>query len=338
MVDSRLAVPRPHPRRATEMDISECPQCKFRGAASVQWRAPRFLQCRECGIIFRDPFPSGTELANFYREGWKAPEESIVETGSTDELIARQLAESLMDTLAIRSLSGMRILDFGAGRGAMTLELTKRGAKLVAVEPFGYEFLTKRGVSVYRDLAHVPDRLSFDGIVSLEVIEHLRDPSGVLADLYKRLSPGGWLLITTPNADGLLARLMGQRWREAAKPGHVVFFTPAALLKILEKIGFSEVQRPRWLIRYQRASPLRAFLHFGLQKLAVDGGLRVVAYRPQQPSGLDSLGKRVVPERTAGISSAAGSAANIRRDTATEVPPRSREDSPCRRASAQRIV
>jgi 2-polyprenyl-3-methyl-5-hydroxy-6-metoxy-1,4-benzoquinol methylase len=281
MLDSGAAVPRPYERRTAKMDIPECPQCKFQRAASVHWRAPRFLRCRECGTIFRDPFPGDSELANYYSEGWKKPEENIVETGSTGEVIARHLADSLTDTLGIRSLSGMRILDFGAGRGAMTLELMKRGAKLVAVEPFGYEFLAERGVSVYRDLAHLPDELSFDGIVSLEVIEHLRDPNGVLAGLYKRLAPGGWLLITTPNAAGLLARLMGQRWREVTKPGHIVFFTPPALSKILEKNGFSQVQRPRWLIRYPRASPLRALLHFGLQKLAVDGGLRVVAYRPQ---------------------------------------------------------
>ena len=93
----------------------------------------------------------------------------------------------------------------------------KRGAKLVAVEPFGYKFLAERGISVYRDLTHLPDELTFDGIVSLETIEHLRDPGGVLAGLYKRLSPGGWLLITTPNAAGLPARLMGQHWREAVK-------------------------------------------------------------------------------------------------------------------------
>jgi 2-polyprenyl-3-methyl-5-hydroxy-6-metoxy-1,4-benzoquinol methylase len=247
----------------------------------VHWRAPRFLRCRECGTIFRDPLPRQSELASYYSEGWKEPEENTVETGATDEVIARYLADLLTETLAIRSLSGMRILDFGAGRGAMTLELTKRGAKLVAVEPFGYDFLAERGVSVYRDLTHLPDELSFDGIVSLEVIEHLRDPSGVLARLHKRLSPGGWLLITTPNAAGLPARLMGQHWREAAKPGHIVFFTPTALGKILEKNGFSRVQRPRWLIRYPHASPLRALLHFGLQKLAIDGGLRMIAYRPQ---------------------------------------------------------
>jgi 2-polyprenyl-3-methyl-5-hydroxy-6-metoxy-1,4-benzoquinol methylase len=263
------------------MDIPECPQCKFRRSASIHWRAPRFLRCRECGTIFRDPLPGESELANYYSKGWREPEENPVETGSTDQVIAGCLADSLRTTLAIRSFSGLRILDFGAGRGAMALELMKRGAKVVAVEPFGHEFLAGLGVSVYPDLAHLPNEQRFDGIVCLEVIEHLRDPSGVLSGLYERLSPGGWLLITTPNAAGLPARLMGQRWREAAKLGHVIFFTPPTLSKILKRNGFSRVKRPRWLIRYPHASPLRALVHFGMQKLAIDGGLRVVAYRPE---------------------------------------------------------
>lgn len=247
----------------------------------MHWKAPRFLRCRECGTIFRDPYPEESELANYYREGWKEPEQNTVETGATDEAVARCLVDSLTNTLGVTGLSGLRILDFGAGRGAMTFELMKRGARLAAVEPFGYQFLAERGIAVYRDLADLPDGSSFDGIVSLEVIEHLRDPGRVLAGLYERLSPGGWLLITTPNAAGFPARLMRQRWREAARPGHIVFFTPAALARILKKNGFSRVQRQRWHVRYPEASPLRALLHVGMQKLAIDGGLRMVAYRPQ---------------------------------------------------------
>ena len=67
------------------------------------------------------------------------------------------------------------------------------------------------------------------------------------------------------------------------------------------KNGFSQVQRPRWFIRYPRASPLRALLHFGLQKLALDGGLRMVAYRGQTKLPTADLlaehgGKRALPE------------------------------------------
>ena len=50
----------------------------------------------------------------------------------------------------------MRVLDYGAGRGAMALELKKRGADVVAVEPFGCDYLIELGVSAYRDLSDLP--------------------------------------------------------------------------------------------------------------------------------------------------------------------------------------
>ncbi len=247
-------------------------------AAAPHWRAPRFLRCPDCGVIFRDPFPTPTQLAEYYGEGWKDPEQRPVETGNTDAAISAQLVEALSRSLS-RPLAGMRILDFGAGRGAMSLELLKRGAEVVAVEPFGYDFLASRGISVYGDVSELPSGSRFDGIVCIEVIEHMRDPIAMLAGLRDLLSPGGWLLVTTPNAAGLPARLMGQRWREVDKPGHVVFFTPATLTKALETAGFEPVCRPRWRIRFPSASPLRAALHSVLQTLAIDGGLRLVAFR-----------------------------------------------------------
>jgi hypothetical protein len=87
-------------------------------------------------------------------------------------------------------------------------------------------------------------------------------------------------LVTTPNAAGLPAKLMGRFWREAAKPGHIMLFTPAALRKTLVASGFCDVTRPRWFIRYPRTSLSRTIAHFGMQSLGIDGGLRMVARRP----------------------------------------------------------
>lgn len=262
------------------MNYHECPQCHALGKAKLHLQEPRFLRCDQCGVIYRDPFPNAASLAQLYSEGWKSPTTNTRETGATDAAIASSLAHSLVKTLGGRSLADMRILDYGAGRGAMALELKRGGADVVAVEPFGCDYLIEQGISAYRDLFEFPATLRFDGIVCLEVIEHLRDPRGVLASLYGRLSSGGWLLVSTPNAAGLPAKLMGQRWREAAKPGHIVLFTPAALRKILLEIGFCDVQRPRWFIRYPDASVSRAVAHFGMQGLGIDGSVRIVARRP----------------------------------------------------------
>jgi 2-polyprenyl-3-methyl-5-hydroxy-6-metoxy-1,4-benzoquinol methylase len=262
------------------MNEHPCPQCDALGKAKLHLQAPRFLRCDQCGVMYRDPFPDAASLARLYSESWDSPDSNREETGTTSAAVASSLIDSMVETLGRRSLVGMRVLDYGAGRGAMALELAKRGADVIAVEPFGHDYLVSVGVSAYRDLFDLPATIRFDGIVCLEVIEHLQDPRRVLSSLYGRLSPGGWLLVTTPNAAGLPAKLMGQRWREAAKPSHIVLFTPAALQKSLLAIGFRDVRRPRWLIRYPRTSLLRAVAHFGMQGLRIDGSLRVVARRP----------------------------------------------------------
>jgi hypothetical protein len=83
-----------------------------------------------------------------------------------------------------------------------------------------------------------------------------------------------------PDAASLARWYSEKRWREAARPSHIVLFTPAALQKSLLATGFRDVRRPRWFIRYPSASLLRAVAHFGMQGLGIDGGLRVVARRP----------------------------------------------------------
>ncbi|HVH73774.1 MAG TPA: class I SAM-dependent methyltransferase [Stellaceae bacterium] len=245
--------------------------------ASLHWREPRFLRCRRCGVLFRHPLPTEAALAELYTTGWRNNRHT--ETGGTDAEIARILVERLSELLPGRRFLNTRILDYGAGRGAVALELMKVGANIAAVEPFGCEFLTSLGITAYRDLAQLPEGSQFDGIVCLDVVEHLREPRRALADLYRRLSSQGWLLIQTPNIASLPAMLKGRHWHEATIPGHLVLFTPAALRKALRESGFRRVRRLRWVIHYPRASLLRALVHSGMQALAIGGNMHMVAYR-----------------------------------------------------------
>ena len=151
----------------------------------------------------------------------------------------------------------MRILDFGAGRGAMALALREKGADVVAVEPSGSDHLTKLGLAAYSDMDKLPSNLSFDGIVCVEVLEHLLSPNDALAKLYERLKPGAWIFVTTPNAAGLPAMLAGGNWREAKKPGHILFITPVALGTLLQKTRIRDSRRLRWLVRYPGVSGAR---------------------------------------------------------------------------------
>jgi 2-polyprenyl-3-methyl-5-hydroxy-6-metoxy-1,4-benzoquinol methylase len=258
---------------------SKCPICPAGGSPTPYWKTPSFHQCRLCGLIFRDPFPDDAMLSHLYTTSWACPNENIAETGATESINAQSLVKLLRGTIGNEDLLGKRILDFGAGRGAMALALRDKGAHVVAVEPFGFESLAKLGVPMYRDVRELPRESRFDGIVSLEVFEHLLEPRQTLLQLHRLLVPGGWLFITTPNAAGLLARVRGERWREALRPGHVLFFTPATLKSLLLETGFCHVKRPRWLVRYTRKMQLRTVLNFAMQSVLADGGLRFLAFK-----------------------------------------------------------
>lgn len=46
----------------------------------------------------------------------------------------------------------------------------------------------------------LPDE-SFDGVVSIETIEHVDDPEAFVAQIARVTKPGGWVYLTTPNGD-----------------------------------------------------------------------------------------------------------------------------------------
>jgi SAM-dependent methyltransferase len=258
---------------------ANCPICPAGTSSTKFWKQPSFHQCSRCGLIFRNPFPDAATLSRLYTSSWASPDENKRETGATELINAQSLVRFLTRSIGNEGLSGKRILDFGAGRGAMAMALREKGAQVMAVEPFGFDSLTRLGVPTYRDLEELPRDARFEGIVSLEVFEHLPEPRRTLQHLHRHLAPGGWLFITTPNAGGLLARLQGEHWREAVRPGHVVFFTPPTLKSLLAETGFCRVKRPRGLVRYTGKMQLRTILNFAMQVALVDGGLRILAFK-----------------------------------------------------------
>ncbi|WP_162009677.1 class I SAM-dependent methyltransferase [Methylocystis heyeri] len=253
------------------------------------WRNPDFFRCDACGAIFRDPFPSEEALKDLYERSWVAPEASRAETGATDSGVADAIAGYLLRSTDSPSFAGKRILDFGGGLGAMAAALRRRGADVFVVEPFGVDYLTGRGFKAYRFLEDIPAEFTFDGITSLEVVEHLPDPTAALRQLSARLTPGGWLFVTTPNPEGLNAAVSGSSWREAEKPGHLLFF-PAPTLKLaLERSGFEQVERKRWPIRFPNAPVIKRAIHFLLQAAMVDGSVRMLARKPAPDQGASAL-------------------------------------------------
>jgi 2-polyprenyl-3-methyl-5-hydroxy-6-metoxy-1,4-benzoquinol methylase len=138
----------------------------------------------------------------YYDERWKNENVSNKPPNAHRvELVAKAAAE------AAKKSPRVDILDVGCGNGwilARLSELTGERATLHGIEPSA-EGVKNTQQKVPRanvrqcSLANLESGASFDIITCSEVIEHVMDQQGFLADLANRLRKTGVLILTTPN-------------------------------------------------------------------------------------------------------------------------------------------
>jgi SAM-dependent methyltransferase len=78
----------------------------------------------------------------------------------------------------------------------------------------------------------------FDVVASFHVIEHVDSPSKFVAEMVRRLKPGGVLVIETPDIGSWPFRLLKARWRQFI-PEHYYFFDRGSMMELLGREGLS---------------------------------------------------------------------------------------------------
>jgi 2-polyprenyl-3-methyl-5-hydroxy-6-metoxy-1,4-benzoquinol methylase len=159
---------------------------------------------------------------------------------------------------------GSSVLDLGSGAGAWPTRLhdakydvtaadlevnARTTGNFSALKGTSFPFVYKR-VDLNGQFADEFDR-SFDAVSIVEVIEHLENPRQVMRQMAQLLKPGGYVLLTTPNASGLYSRLRfvftGQMamFTDASyrEMGHITPLTVWQLEKIFEETRLTVVER-----------------------------------------------------------------------------------------------
>jgi len=116
----------------------------------------------------------------------------------------------------LRLEPGRRLLDMGCGGGRHAFAALKRGAVVIALDYSEGELKEVRNtVAAMADAGEVPagtawgavngdalalpfDDASFDAVVGSEVLEHIGDDEGAIAELARVLRPGGRMAVTVP--------------------------------------------------------------------------------------------------------------------------------------------
>lgn len=123
-----------------------------------------------------------------------------------DELFLEHAARY---AFAASSVKGKRVLDAGCGCGYGAYHMARGGAAAVlgidrSNEAIAYAGERFRAANLAWAVADVASTglapSSFDAIVAFEVFEHLQEPARLLDEAKRLLRPGGFLLVSTPNA------------------------------------------------------------------------------------------------------------------------------------------
>ena len=254
-------------------------ECRWCGADTELGSGPasrpawKRWHCNGCGAFGYVNSPNAGELSQVYETAWQDSGYSgAFAAGSTDE----KIAHSLLNAVNFKAIDS-KLLDYGGGKGNLAKVLITKGCKnLTVFEPFGKNpgLQALNWISNFSDLHDE----KFEWIFMIEVLEHLLNPQEELEKILQHLSPGGKLLITTPNARGWRARIDGFKWREVQNPTHINLFTAQTLEACLLKAGYSSVKRILRPVTY-RATGFKSLGLAVTQLIGVDGGLRFVAVK-----------------------------------------------------------
>lgn len=159
----------------------------------------------------------------------------------------------------ITKRNNRRILDIGCGNGWLTNYLIENGFDAYGTDASesGIEIAKRKNPKRFfvQDLTKddLPDELqsiSYNTIISTEVIEHLYSPREYL-DFCKRIlqkSGGGELIISTPyhgyfkNVALSITGKMDEHFTVLWDGGHIKFWSVKTLSKLLEEKGFREIK------------------------------------------------------------------------------------------------
>jgi ubiquinone/menaquinone biosynthesis C-methylase UbiE len=147
--------------------------------------------------------------------------------------------------------AGTRVLDLGCGVGDFTAALDEHGAQAIGCDVAGEALRRARerhpGVEFVQSGEELPfDGGSFDAVWAGEVLEHVQDVLGLLAEVHRVLRVKGQLIVSTPN-HGPARRLhigLSRRAFETAfdpRSDHVRFFTSHTLRTTIALSQFGEL-------------------------------------------------------------------------------------------------
>jgi SAM-dependent methyltransferase len=266
-----------------------CPVCgntataPFANARDVEYYTSDtiylYLACERCKSVFLEK-PPADQLDKIYPTNYYSYAPSPQLTSLTERV--KSFLDARLFRKLLSKLSGdrLRILDVGGGSGWLLSTLKKVSPRVAETHEIDINERARAEAEAAGHVFHC-DRVedfqsndSFDLILLLNLIEHVADPAAILKRMQGLLSPGGLILIKTPNVDTLDCRIFRHHnWGGFHCPRHFVLFNRESLLGLGNRCGLQAAEA-----RYTQGAPQWACSILGI--LGLKGLLDISAERP----------------------------------------------------------
>lgn len=220
--------------------------CQLCGATSERLvttqNGYRVVRCEGCSFVYVNPRPDSDTLARLYL---KYLPDKMADPLAWD-LYMRDIFSKAADCIIRHRPDKGRLLDIGCGYGFFLAEMRRRGGWELAgmdVSRTAVAYAASQGFNVTQatlETANIKDD-TFDAVTMFYVLEHVTDPSGVLAEVMRILKPGGMLLLRVPHTTPIVEFLKVLRIKNNLydPPFHLSDFSPVTIKRFLEQAGFT---------------------------------------------------------------------------------------------------
>jgi SAM-dependent methyltransferase len=139
----------------------------------------------------------------------------------------------LTDLVCRSAGDAKELVDFGAGLGIFAKRVRREGFHVLCIEPDEgqRQRILDEGFEALPAIDSLPDNAA-SFFFSLNVLEHIQDDASTIADLWRKLRPGGGVLIYVPAFNCLWSSLDD-------RVKHYRRYTKRSLRQLVEQAGFS---------------------------------------------------------------------------------------------------
>lgn len=234
-----------------------CLSCKSKRTYFIGKKSNfRFYRCKNCSFVFVDPLPTAKQLENFYnRSKLKVDLKSLIKK-SIDKIEKspnspkRDWFEYILNIS--KKYTGKRtlnILEIGSAYGYFIHYANLLGHNAIGTEVTSEFALASRDLIKGKVLfingnlysKHFKKK-SIDLVYLEHVFEHVNDPVTVIKQLSLVLADNGVIILSVPNINSLMSRVLNFRWVWVDPPNHLFYYNVDSLRVLFNNNGFKIIR------------------------------------------------------------------------------------------------